>query len=195
MAQSASRGLSNTSDSVSVALVLHDGQTRRNGDPFVSHPIRVARLLFSSGVRDDVILAGSLLHDVLEECSDCVTASDLEITYRVDRSVVEIVETLTKHKGLSTSEYYAGIASSPEAAVVKIADRCHNLATMTNAFSPQKMAEYIAETQLFVFPLCNHAIRNCPEHASIIRVFKQRMEDIVCAVERTFEQSRVRDGF
>ena len=176
-------GLPMTLHCLPLAYLFHDGQKRKTGEPYVTHPLRVACLLLDAGIREDVILA-SAFYDVLEDCSEWVSAATLESTYRVDREVVEVVNILTKRKVLTTDEYYSGISCSPRAALVKIADRIHNLNTMKNAFSEAKMWEYIEETEEFVIPLCNQVCCQHPEYMFIAWLLKKQIQAIVRSSER-----------
>ena len=51
--------------SLPIARKLHDGQYRKDGAPYICHPLKVCTTLISYGVDDDVTLSASLLHDVL----------------------------------------------------------------------------------------------------------------------------------
>src|SRR5690349_1275333 len=50
-----------------VAEQAHSGQTRDSGEPYINHPLAVARILVELHMDDDTIVA-ALLHDVLEDC-------------------------------------------------------------------------------------------------------------------------------
>ena len=179
MAKATMNELPATLNSVLLATLLHRGQTRKNGEPFITHPVRVSRLLFSNGIRDDVTLASALLHDVLEECGEVITVETLGTDFGVDSEIAETVECLTKHKGLADAMYYAGIAKSPRATLVKLADRTHNLATMVGVYSPEKIHEYIRETEQYVIPLCQNANTPSMKHAQIILTLEQQIRNVI----------------
>ena len=143
----------NTLQAAGAAVALHDGQRRRTGEPYASHPAAVARLLRRAGVQDDATLACALLHDVLEDCRDRVTAPDLRTVYGLDARVVTLVTLLTRAPGLPDDAYYAQVARLPEAALVKGADRLHNLSTMAGVTPADRVARKLAQTQRYVLPL------------------------------------------
>src|SRR5688500_6736598 len=60
------------------AAVAHEGQSRRSGEPYIFHPLAVARILARLGL-DDVTLAAALLHDAVEDTA--MTLADLEKGY------------------------------------------------------------------------------------------------------------------
>jgi guanosine-3',5'-bis(diphosphate) 3'-pyrophosphohydrolase len=69
----------------------HEGQTRKSGDPYITHPIAVTRLVAALHM-DPHTLQASLLHDVIEDCD--VTATDLRKRFGVE--VATLVEGATK---------------------------------------------------------------------------------------------------
>ncbi len=119
-----------------LAAKAHGGQTRRSGEPYLSHPLEVAAIL--AGLRLDVVtVACGLLHDVVEDTE--VTADDLE--RRFGRDVRRIIEGLTK---LSKVEFATAEANQAEnvrkmviamtddlrVILIKLADRLHNMRTL-----------------------------------------------------------------
>ena len=58
------KGLRQTILSLAVARRLHEGQYRKDGTPYISHPLKVCTTLISYGIEDDVTLSAALLHDV-----------------------------------------------------------------------------------------------------------------------------------
>ena len=48
---------------LSLARKLHDGQYRKDGSPYLQHPLKVCSTLISYGIEDDVTLSAALLHD------------------------------------------------------------------------------------------------------------------------------------
>src|SRR5579871_4559560 len=76
-----------------VAEKAHSGQTRTSGEPYILHPIAVARILVDLRMDDDSICA-ALLHDVLEDCE--ITSEQIEKDFGAD--VLHLVEGVTKLK-------------------------------------------------------------------------------------------------
>lgn len=114
------------SDLVSLAETLatkaHEGQFRRGGIiPYVEHPRAVVERL--SGDPEAQVVAW--LHDVLEDTP--VTADQLKAE-GIPAHLVEAVSLMTKTAGKSYEDYLDGIAASPLATKVKIADMLSNLA-------------------------------------------------------------------
>ena len=65
-------------DALHFAYELHSGQIRKSGAPYISHPCAVAEILASElQIKDPILLAASLLHDVVEDIPS-VTVDDIE---------------------------------------------------------------------------------------------------------------------
>ena len=75
------------------AIEQHDGQTRKSGEPYVTHPLRVTRRLVRERMPPDVLAAG-LLHDVVEDCQVPL----IELQYKFGAEVAHIVDGVTKVK-------------------------------------------------------------------------------------------------
>lgn len=165
-----------------LAVAYHAGVSRKSGEPFVAHPLYVARLLYDLRVRDDQVLASALLHDVIEDCSDRVSLRDLGNIHGLSDRTIEAVSVLTKRAGQSDAEYYARVLGNEPAVVVKLADRYHNLTTMFGAFSQEKMSSYVDETRRYVLPLADKTLDRFPLHASVIRVLRRNITEYATSV-------------
>lgn len=78
------------------ALKVHDGQTRKDGKPYIVHPFAVANELAKNGA-DDVLISAGLLHDTIEDAG--VTAEELEKKF--GRDVLRLILFDTEDKSLS----------------------------------------------------------------------------------------------
>ena len=61
-------GMKQTLKALSFAREKHEGQKRKNGDPYLIHPLIMACNALSLGIQDDNVVATILLHDVCEDC-------------------------------------------------------------------------------------------------------------------------------
>src|SRR5579863_4956851 len=141
-----------------LAVRAHAGQDR-DGDvapPYVCHPVEVMlNLRYTGGVSDEDLLVVALLHDTLEE----TLISPLEIGSAFGPRVLALVQELTRQEpgaaeieSLSKSEIWklrsdmllAEISRmSPDAQVVKLADRLSNVREARIAKSPAKFERYL----------------------------------------------------
>lgn len=122
------------------ATLKHNGQFRKGGEPYVSHPIAVANIVRENGFSIDYQIVG-LFHDLLEDTD----ATEEEILALGNAEILEAVKLLTKEKGYVMEEYVAKIKANDMAFQVKAADRLHNL---RSAFVTSKefKRKYILET-------------------------------------------------
>ncbi|MEO1689962.1 MAG: bifunctional (p)ppGpp synthetase/guanosine-3',5'-bis(diphosphate) 3'-pyrophosphohydrolase [Cyanobacteria bacterium J06631_6] len=142
------------------AYQLHEGQTRKSGEPYIAHPIAVATLLRSLG-GDSVTIAAGFLHDVVEDTE--VTPEEIESMFGMQvRLLVEGVTKLSKFNFSSTTERQAenfrrmflAMATDIRVIVVKLADRLHNMRTLDH-LKPEKQRRISLETREIFAPLAN----------------------------------------
>ena len=149
---------------VGSALILafdaHSGQFRKSGEPFITHPVEVARILGGLRLDADTIVAG-LLHDTVED-TDRMSFADIENRFGPDvRRIVEGETRWTKtmpmrpgdsDKDLDFRHFFASISKDVRIILVKLADRLHNMRTMKSMRS-EKQKEKAAETLQVFAPL------------------------------------------
>lgn len=170
------KNLQQTLIALTFARQLHNGQYRKDGMPYIIHPLKVCTTLINYGISDDTVLAASLLHDVLEDCSDKLPLKGKELIsdYGIHQEVIDIVTLLTKSPGLSQEElgeYFLKIRNNPKALLVKLSDRLHNSSTIYT-FSWQKMRKYVNETTDFVLPMASYGKLYYPQYANALSILK-----------------------
>lgn len=178
----AGRGLKQTMVALSLARQLHDNQYRKDGTPYISHPLKVCSMLISYGVQDDITLAAALLHDVLEDCGDKLPMQGKELVteYHLSGEVLDIIRRLTKESGLSDRElgiYFKKIEADPRAALIKLSDRLHNSSTLYT-FTFPKMRKYIRETSMFLIPMASYCKKYYPEYANAFSILKSNIDNM-----------------
>jgi GTP diphosphokinase / guanosine-3',5'-bis(diphosphate) 3'-diphosphatase len=138
----------------------HQGQQRRNGDPYISHPVAVAEILAGLHL-DSSSIKAALLHDVVED-----TASTLvDIQGRFGEDVALLVDGVSKIDHLrfdSAAEAQAesfrkmllAMAKDLRVILVKLADRTHNMRTISS-LSMEKQRRIARETLDIYAPIAN----------------------------------------
>ncbi|MDJ0921208.1 MAG: RelA/SpoT family protein [Henriciella sp.] len=138
----------------------HGTQLRQSGDPYYSHPVRVATLLSAIKLDQATIMAG-LLHDTVEDCDD-VSLEDIEAQFGKD--VAFLVDGVTK---LGQLEYQSEASKQAEnfqkfilatvsdirVLLVKLADRMHNMRTLQYKKNEESRRRVARETMDLYAPL------------------------------------------
>lgn len=176
------RRLPQTQKALYLARKLHDGQHRRDGTPYISHPLKVCSTLISYEIDDDVTLAAALLHDVLEDCGDKLPQGGQELisVYGFSPEVLMLIQMLTKQSGLddhALNLYFKRIEGNPKAALIKLSDRLHNSGTLYT-FTNQKMRKYLRETRMFLIPMASYCKKYYPEYANAFSILKSSIESM-----------------
>ncbi|MEW5902140.1 MAG: HD domain-containing protein, partial [Acidobacteriota bacterium] len=142
------------------AARAHKGQTRRSGEPYLSHPLEVASMLADLRLDSTTLLAG-LLHDVLEDTD--ITAADIRENFSPD--VADLVSGVTKISRVQESSPEVRQAETIRKIIlamiddlrvifIKLADRIHNLKTLK--FLPEDKQKQIAKETLDLYaPIAN----------------------------------------
>ncbi|MDR3556018.1 MAG: HD domain-containing protein [Syntrophobacteraceae bacterium] len=139
------------------ASELHEGQRRKSGAPYISHPCAVAEIMVREmRFKDPVLLAGALLHDVVEDIP-WMSAEDIEV--RFGPGVAELVDGCTKlarfHldraslKDLTHSKIFISASRRLGVLIIKLADRLHNLRTLH--YLPLTKRQRIAQETVDVY--------------------------------------------
>ncbi|MDR3413104.1 MAG: bifunctional (p)ppGpp synthetase/guanosine-3',5'-bis(diphosphate) 3'-pyrophosphohydrolase [Formivibrio sp.] len=140
--------------------VAHRGQTRRSGEPYLSHPLAVATIL-TQWKLDAQALAGALLHDVMEDSG----ISKLELTEKFGKTVAELVDGMSKidklefeNKEEAQAENFRkmllAMARDLRVILIKLADRLHNMRTL-DSIRPDKQRRIARETLEIYAPIAN----------------------------------------
>ncbi len=138
----------------------HDGQFRRSGDPYVTHPLAVANILCDMHM-DHQSLMAAMLHDVIEDTGITKTAIKNQFGGTV-ADLVDGVSKLNKINFSSRAEAQAenfqkmamAMAKDLRVILVKIADRLHNMRTL-GVLAPEKRRRIARETLDIYAPIAN----------------------------------------
>ena len=145
---------------VDYANVKHQYQKRKDGSPYIIHPLAVAQVVAEMGLDQDAVL-GALLHDCIEDTD----ASHEDIERLFGSTVAQLVEGVTKltRANFSTSEQaqmenlrkmFMAMSKDIRVVLIKIADRLHNMRTMQYQ-TPAKQISKCQETMDIYAPLAH----------------------------------------
>ena len=144
------------------ALKLHGDQTRKSGEPYITHPLRVA-LILADMQMDMVCLQTGLLHDVLE---DTVSTMD-DLREQFGEDVARCVDGVTKLSKISFAnredrqaeslrKMLLAMTSDIRVIIVKLADRLHNMRTL--GALPRDKQEIIAQETIDIYAPIAHRL-------------------------------------
>ena len=147
-------------EAIEFGRAAHQGQKRHSGDPYISHPIAVARILTT--LRLDVqAISAALLHDVVEDTE--VTAE--QVGEKFGKPVAELVDGLSKLDRIQFEtredaeaenfrKMLLAMARDVRVILIKLADRLHNMRTLESM--PHDKRERIARETMDIYaPIAN----------------------------------------
>lgn len=141
------------------AAKAHEGQKRRNGEPYIIHPVAVAEIVVEMGLDTDSICA-ALLHDCIEDTE----FGYKEIENKFGTPVAELVDGVTRLGMLRYSKeqeqfedlrkMFLAMAKDIRVIIIKLADRLHNMRTLM-AIPEDRRIFKAHETMEIYAPLAN----------------------------------------
>ena len=157
-----------------IARSLHEGQFRKSGEPYIIHPVAVAKILANFGMDNETVIAG-LLHDAVEDTN--YTNEDL--TRDFDEKIALLVDGVTKLGNISYDsteavqaenfrKMFLAMSKDIRVLIIKLADRLHNMRTL-NYCRDEKRRNIAHETMNIYAPIA---------HRLGIRAIKEELQDL-----------------
>lgn len=142
------------------AFAAHDGQTRKSGEPYITHPIAVATEL-AKWHMDIQTLSAGLMHDVLEDTG----TTKAEMAAEFGDTIADMVDGLSKleklkyddqteHQAESFRKLILAMTKDMRVIIVKLSDRLHNMRTL-GSMRPDKRRRISQETLEIYAPIAN----------------------------------------
>ena len=196
----------------------HDGQFRRSGEPYVTHPLAVANILCDMHM-DHQSLMAAMLHDVIEDTGVSKTA----IKSQFGDTVADMVDGVSKLNKITFSTHAEAqaenfqkmalaMARDLRVILVKLADRLHNMRTL-DVLSPEKRRRIARETLDIYAPIANRLGMNAvrvefeelgfaalhPMRArrldAAVKSVRGNRKEIVKQIQSAIEACLAREGF
>ncbi|MBD3327693.1 RelA/SpoT family protein [Candidatus Peregrinibacteria bacterium] len=144
------------------AAFAHNGQQRKNGEPYIIHPFATVRIMVSLRADEDTLIA-ALLHDVPEDTEKSIE----DIRDKFGEKVAFLVEGITKLSKVqykhdmakrhvdSLKKMFLHTVEDPRIILIKLCDRLHNMRTLHFIDRPEKRARIARETLEIFVPIAN----------------------------------------
>ena len=150
-------------DALDVAIDAHKDQYRKSGEPYIFHPLAVAKIAAEKIGLDSVGIASALLHDVVEDSKYSIE----DIEFRFGETIAKIVSGLTKISKLKKDiilsiqaenfrKMLLTLNDDVRVILIKIADRLHNMQTMH--YMPSEKQTKISSESLYIYAPIAHRI-------------------------------------
>ena len=157
----------------------HEGQTRKSGEPYFIHPVKVATTL-ANLMMDGATIAAGLMHDCVEDC-ESVTLEMIQTEFGAE--VAQLVDGVTKLSRLdfvsreeqqaeSLRKMILAMSKDIRVVLIKLADRLHNMQTLK--YQPRDRQIAIARETLDIYAPLAHRLG--------VYAIKTKLEDLVLPV-------------
>ncbi|MDP9498224.1 MAG: bifunctional (p)ppGpp synthetase/guanosine-3',5'-bis(diphosphate) 3'-pyrophosphohydrolase, partial [Actinomycetota bacterium] len=169
-----------------IARIAHEGQYRRSGDPYITHPLAVTTILAELGM-DVTTLVAALLHDTVEDTSTTLE----QVREEFGDDVAHLVDGVTKldkvkfgdaAEAETIRKMVVAMARDPRVLVIKLADRLHNMRTL-RFLPPHKQERKARETLDIYAPLAHRLGMNTIkwelEDLAFATLYPKRYDEIV----------------
>ena len=183
-------------------MEAHEGQVRASGEPYFTHPISVANLLADMKLDLDTVIT-ALLHDTVEDCD--VTLSALEDGF--GSSVAQLVDGVTKlsrigrqtgRNSLQAENFRKLLLAMSEdvrVLLIKLADRTHNMHTISHIPKPEKRARIARETLEIYAPLAERIgvtnLQKTLEDAAFSVLYEEMYQTINARLDYMVHESEI----
>lgn len=152
--------LENVKKSFHLASDIHKNQFRQSGEPYIIHPLNVAKNALNMEIYDADTICACLLHDTIEDGEDF---SKEDIARIINPTVSELVDGVTKMRRMNfstkeeqvlanTRKITNGLSKDVRIILIKLADRLHNMETL-DFKKAEKQRENAVETMEIFVPL------------------------------------------
>ncbi len=184
-----------------IAVDAHKNDRRKSGEPYIFHPIAVARICTEEMGLGTTSIVAALLHDTVEDTH--ITLQDIEDNFGL--KVRKIIDGLTKIPDVSDEnvslqaenfrKLILTISDDLRVAFIKIADRLHNMRTL-GSMRPDKQLKVAYETEFLYAPLAHRLGFNTIKSEFEDIIFRYKEPKIYKEIESKIEKSKeVRQRF
>ena len=172
-------GFEQSQKALAFAIRMHNGLYRKDGSPYIIHPVAMACFAIAHKGMTDEIIATILLHDVCEDCNLKPSLLPVNETIRYAVKLMTKVPFEDETKDEERRRYFNGLSDSKEAIICKAFDRYDNLNSMEGVFEEKDVIKNIKETHEFLLPVLKKAKYEYPELSDIFHTVRTMLKNTV----------------
>lgn len=167
----------------------HSLQTRKDGTPYIVHPLSMACYAVAMGLKEDNIIATILLHDVPEDCGIPVEYIPVNKTIQNAVKHMTIQRFKTDVDKIETKcRYFNELLESREALICKAIDRYNNLSDAPLSLSADAVGKNIAETEVLLMPVLKQAKGLYPDLADALFIMRTNLQVLLDILKRSYSE-------
>jgi GTP pyrophosphokinase len=156
----------------------HAGQTRKGGEPYIVHPLRMACYAVALDIRNDNIIATILLHDVVEDCGVMISNLPFNDSIKTGVKYMTVAPLAGEDKADTKRRYFQQLLESKEAIVCKALDRYDNLSSMAGVLSEDAVRKNVIETNDLLLPVLKEAKEKWVDLSNILFILRTNIRNI-----------------
>lgn len=169
----------NTQRALGYAREMHRDQKRRNGVPYIIHPLSLACDAVGMNLNDDVLLAMLLLHDIPEDLGVPVMELGVDDDVKLAVECMTIRTVSGESKFATKMRYYENLAKNRYAILGKGFDRRNNLSTMAKSMPKSSIVKNCFETWFYLIPMLKDAKMMYPEYSNQLHTLRADLTGFV----------------
>ena len=162
----------------------HNGQLRKNGTPYIIHPLSMACDAIACKGMTDEIVATILLHDVCEDCSIPLSALPVNEVVKNGVKLMTLRPFQGEEKIETKRRYFNELLGSKEAVICKAFDRYANLNDAEGALSEEAIVKNILETHELLMPVLKEAKYEYPELSDMLHTIRTVLKNTLVMMAR-----------
>lgn len=168
----------------------HKDQTRKDGVPYIVHPLSMACYAVALGLRNEDIISTILLHDVAEDCGVDIDHLPVNETVKSAVKCMTVIKLKTDKSKIETKRrYFNNLLESKEAVICKAIDRYNNLSDMAFALSDDAIGKNVAETEILLLPILKEAKEKWADLSDILFVLRTNIRTINDILKKVYKES------
>ena len=168
----------NTFKALPLAKEYYKGYSRKSGDPFITHPLRVASYLISVKIEDDIIIAAALLHEIINVCHLEYNGLEIVTDYHLDPAVHEMIRIMSNVDNLPIHKFYRYLMQCPDVFILHLANKAHTCTKLMYS-SDEEVKSYVEICDNYIFPTAKVVSKNYPQYKQPIEIMSYHLSSII----------------